>query len=157
MLLLLLVYFIFIFYFSPKEFQEKRTNEEVEEEEEKELYDLLSDASQQTLIVNSLDYFKQSINKNDLKEPHELVVVNGENEAQPQLDESEVYKRVWSMKHIVKHTDFNDYSLFVKHDCVNSFQRLLEHSLDELAHVDFDRVEIEYEFKRKDVKLSTGR
>ena len=137
--------------------------EEEEDKEEKELYELLSNASQQTLIVNSLDYFKQSntnnntnTNKNDTNESNKATtnvedskeLQQLEQKVESQLDENEVYKRVWSMKHIVKHTDFSDYSLFVKHDCVNSFQRLLEHSFDELAQVNFDRVDIEYEVKR---------
>jgi hypothetical protein len=130
--------------------------EEINEDEDEEK--LLSEASQHTLIVDSLHYFKNSneINENDATKSHaSLLVTNNDDTQHPQIDEDEVYKRVWCMKRIVKHTDFSDYTLFVKHDCVRSFQRLLEHSLDELTHIDFERVEIEYETKRKNSKGST--
>jgi hypothetical protein len=158
---------------SLEQFQTKTQSENIELKEERDNDDdddddydeekLLSEASQHTLIVDSLHYFKHSneVNQNDAAT---LLVTNkgdnndddvkSTNTQHPQIDEDEVYKRVWCMKRIVKHTDFSEYTLFVKHDCVRSFQRLLEHSLEELAHIDFERVEIEYETKRQNSKGS---
>ena len=102
-------------------------------------------------LSSSLDYLRQST-EIEPRLANTATVTTTDSTLITQLDEGEIYRRIWTMKFIVKHTDFVDYSLFVGHDCARSFQKLLAYSLGELQSVDFDQVEIEYECKQQHEK-----